>query len=242
MNPTIIRLLMGALALAIPAGHAAEPLSVSGIYPHLAVFNSDPKREKPEMECGLGTAVPWAGKLWITTYTSHALGRGNDKLFAILPDMSLEIRPESVGGTSACRMIHRESKQLFIASYAIDEAGKDRFSTPDATYVELICGRIGIRGMGPFDLTYAPDGWCGTVDGTRRTLVMSSPDQLTRPMLLLDGQVWASGIPDEPSPWRGREEVQFGLAAGVESGRQEFEVIPWQWPAMPPAPARAALP
>lgn len=106
--------------------HAAVPLSVSGIYPHLTVFNSDPKREKPEMECGLGAAVPWAGKLWSTTYTSHALGRGNDKLFAILPDMSLEIRPESVGGTSACRMIHRESRQLFIASYSIDEAGKVR--------------------------------------------------------------------------------------------------------------------
>lgn len=105
---------------------ARESLQVSGIYPHLTVFNSDPKREKPEMECGLGSAVPWAGKLWSTTYTSHALGRSNDKLFAILPDMSLEIRPESVGGTSACRMIHRESRQLFIASYAIDEAGKVR--------------------------------------------------------------------------------------------------------------------
>ncbi len=103
-----------------------EPLSVSGIYPHLTVFNSDPKREKPEMECGLGAAVPWAGKLWSTTYTSHALGRGNDKLFAVRPDMTLEIRPESVGGTSACRMIHRESRQLFIASYAIDDAGKVR--------------------------------------------------------------------------------------------------------------------
>jgi hypothetical protein len=108
------------------AAHAAEPLSVSGIYPHLTVFNSDPKREKPEPECGLGAVVPWAGKLWSTTYTSHALGRGSDKLFAVLPDLSLEIRPESVGGTSACRMIHRESKQLFIASYVIDEAGKVR--------------------------------------------------------------------------------------------------------------------
>jgi hypothetical protein len=75
-----------------------------------------------------------------------------------------------------------------------------------------------------------------------RTLVMSSPNQLTRPMLLLDGQVWASGIPDEPAPWRGRSEVQFGLAAGVESGKQDLKVVQWQWPAMPPAPARAALP
>lgn len=117
--------LVASLLLAV-FSHAADPLSVSGIYPHLTVFNSDPKRERSAMECGLGAAVPWAGKLWSTTYTSHDLGRGNDKLFAILPDMSLEIRPESVGGTSACRMTHRESRQLFIASYAIDEAGKVR--------------------------------------------------------------------------------------------------------------------
>jgi hypothetical protein len=117
--------LAASLLLAV-CSHAADPLSVSGIYPHLTVFNSDPKRERSAMECGLGAAVPWAGKLWSTTYTSHDLGRGNDKIFAILPDMSLEIRPESVGGTSACRMIHRESRQLFIASYAIDEAGKVR--------------------------------------------------------------------------------------------------------------------
>jgi hypothetical protein len=123
MKPLI---LITIVALCIGAAPAAEPLSVSGIYPHLTVFNSDPKREKPEMECGLGAAVPWAGKLWSTTYTSHALGKSGDKLFAVLPDMSLEFRPESVGGTSACRMIHCESKQLFIASYAIDEAGKVR--------------------------------------------------------------------------------------------------------------------
>ena len=61
-------------------------------------------------------------------------------------------------------------------------------------------------------------------------------------MLLLDGQIWASGIPDETSPWRGREEVQFGLAAGVESGRQKFQVVEWQWPPLPPVPARASLP
>jgi hypothetical protein len=117
---------LAASLLLVVCSHAADPLSVSGIYPHLTVFNSDPKRERSAMECGLGAAVPWAGKLWSTTYTSHDLGRGNDKLFAILPDMSLEIRPESVGGTNACRMIHRESRQLLIASYAIDEAGKVR--------------------------------------------------------------------------------------------------------------------
>jgi hypothetical protein len=29
--------------------------------------------------------------------------------------------------------------------------GKVRFSTPEVTYMELTCGSIGIRGMGPFD-------------------------------------------------------------------------------------------
>ncbi|MHB1033618.1 MAG: hypothetical protein ACYC35_16550 [Pirellulales bacterium] len=99
-----------------------------------------------------------------------------------------------------------------------------------------------IRGMGPFDLTYAPEGWSATVDGTRRTLVMSPPDKRIRPMLLLDGQVWASGIPDDPSPWRGRAEPQFGFAAGVKAGKQELRVVEWQWLALPSVPARAALP
>jgi hypothetical protein len=121
------------------------------------------------------------------------------------------------------------------------ESGTVRFSTPDATLVEMTCGTIGIRGMGPFDLTYSPTEWSGTVDGTRRTLVMSVPEKLIRPMLLLDGQVWASGIPDEPSPWRGRNEPQFGFAAGVESGKQALKVVEWQWPALPPVPARALL-
>ena len=121
------------------------------------------------------------------------------------------------------------------------EGGAVRFSAPDATLIEMTCGTIGIRGMGPFDLTYNPTGWSGMVDGTRRTLVMSFPEKLIRPMLLLDGQVWASGIPDEPTPWRGRNEPQFGFAAGVESGKQAFKVVEWQWPALPPVPARASL-
>jgi hypothetical protein len=55
-----MRLLVAVLFAAGPAwaqSHSAQPLSISGIYPHLTVFNSDPKRERPEMECGLGAAV-----------------------------------------------------------------------------------------------------------------------------------------------------------------------------------------
>lgn len=137
MNPTISQIIVSALvfgwvtALQLPAQDNTQPVHVSGIYPHLTVFNSDPKREKPEPECGLGAVVPWAGKLWSMTYTSHALGKGNDKLFAVGPDMSLEMRPESVGGTHACRMIHRESQQLFIGCYAIDSTGGVRVIARD---------------------------------------------------------------------------------------------------------------
>jgi hypothetical protein len=121
------------------------------------------------------------------------------------------------------------------------DGGEIRFSAPDATLVELICGPHGVRGMGPFDLTVSPQGWSGTVDGARRTLMLSTPETLVRPMLLLDGNVWASGSADEPSPWRGRPEVQFSFAAGVEAGPQRLEVAESRWLPMPPAPARAKL-
>jgi hypothetical protein len=72
LNPRFMRFLV-ALLLATQAwaqAQPAAPLSVSGIYPQLTVFNSDPKRERPEMECGLGAVVPWAGKLWSTTFSA----------------------------------------------------------------------------------------------------------------------------------------------------------------------------
>ncbi len=36
---------------------SAAPRNVSGVYPHLAMFNE-------EGECGTGAVVPWAGRLW----------------------------------------------------------------------------------------------------------------------------------------------------------------------------------
>ncbi|MCX7935196.1 MAG: hypothetical protein N3A66_08070, partial [Planctomycetota bacterium] len=114
------------------------------------------------------------------------------------------------------------------------DGGKIRFSAPDAAFVEMSCGKVGIRGMGPFDLTASEDGWTGTVEGVRRTLVMSTPEKLIRPMLLLNGKVWASGIADEPSPWRGRKDLQFSFAAGLDHGKHKLEVVEWRWPPLPP--------
>jgi hypothetical protein len=100
--------LTAASALAAPA-----PFQISGIYPHLAVFNQ-------EHECGTGAVVPWADRLWVITYAPHKPRGSSDKLYEITPDLQQIVRPESIGGTPANRFIHRESQQLFIGPYAID--------------------------------------------------------------------------------------------------------------------------
>jgi len=47
----------------------------------------------------------------------------SDKLYEISPGLELKVRPESIGGTPANRMIHRESNQLFIGPYVISDKG-----------------------------------------------------------------------------------------------------------------------
>jgi hypothetical protein len=114
--------LVVALAAAIPfqaALSAEQKPSVSGIYPHLAMFND-------EGECGTGAVVPWADRLWAITYAPHMPQGSSDKLYEITPALEQIIRPESIGGTPANRLIHRESQQLFIGPYAIGANGNVR--------------------------------------------------------------------------------------------------------------------
>ena len=85
----------------------------SGIYPTLAYYNN-------EGECGTGAVVPWADRLWVISYGPHLPFGSSDKLYEITLDLQKNVRPESIGGTPANRMIHRESNQLFIGPYAID--------------------------------------------------------------------------------------------------------------------------
>jgi hypothetical protein len=73
-----------------------------------------------EGECGTGAVVPWADRLWVITYGPHLPFGSSDKLYEITPDLKHVVRPESVGGTPANRMIHDESQQLFIGPYVID--------------------------------------------------------------------------------------------------------------------------
>ncbi|MDB6074699.1 MAG: hypothetical protein JWO89_2339, partial [Verrucomicrobiaceae bacterium] len=109
---------------------AVEPVSLSGIYPELAMFNN-------EGECGTGAVVPWAGKLWVVTYAPHMPKGSSDKLYEIGKDMRQTVRPESVGGTPANRMIHRESNQLFIGPYVIDAQAGVRVITPTQMFGRL---------------------------------------------------------------------------------------------------------
>jgi hypothetical protein len=79
-----------------------------------------------EGECGTGAVVPWANRLWAVTYAPHMPSGSSDKLYEITPDLQQIIRPESIGGTPANRMIHNESQQLFIGPYAINAQGDVR--------------------------------------------------------------------------------------------------------------------
>jgi hypothetical protein len=114
-------LLLAACNPAIVENKKAEDkwVNVSGIYPHLAYYND-------EGECGTGAVVPWADKLWVITYGPHLPFGSSDKLYEIDKDLNMVVRPESIGGTPANRMIHKESKQLFIGPYAISKEGAVR--------------------------------------------------------------------------------------------------------------------
>ncbi len=111
-SPTFLAL----LCLPFAALAAEAPPQWSGIYPSLATFNN-------EGECGTGAVVPWADRLWVISYGPHLPYGSSDKLYEITPDLRQIVRPESVGGTPANRMIHPESQQLIIGPYFI---GADR--------------------------------------------------------------------------------------------------------------------
>ena len=114
---------VSAAFLLVPCAEASGVECVSGVYPHLAMFNG-------EGECGTGAVVPWAGDLWVITYGPHCPVGSTDKLYRIRPDLTQEIFPGSVGGTPANRLIHRETNQLLIGPYVIDGKGNVRVVLP----------------------------------------------------------------------------------------------------------------
>jgi hypothetical protein len=97
-------------------------LRIGGVYPHLAYYND-------EGECGTGAVVPWADKLWVITYGPHLPFGSSDKLYEIDANLNQIVRNESIGGTPANRMIHKESEQLFIGPYVMNKQGDVRSIT-----------------------------------------------------------------------------------------------------------------
>ena len=83
-----------------------------------------------EGECGTGAVVPWAGSLWAVTYGPHCPVGSSDKLYQITPDLKQIVRAESVGGTPANCLVHRETNQLLIGPYVIDAKGNVRVVPP----------------------------------------------------------------------------------------------------------------
>lgn len=134
MKRILVPFFLGFL-LAQPGLHSSkaavpQPLQISGVYPHLVMWND-------EKECGTGALVPWQGRLWAITYAPHQPGGSSDKLYEITPDLKQIIRPESVGGTPANRMIHRESGQLLIGPYLIDSMRRVRVIPPERMFGRL---------------------------------------------------------------------------------------------------------
>lgn len=108
---------------------------ISGVYPHLTTYAQSRVdglfNRADSSECGIGAIVPWAGKLWMVTYAPHKPMGSDHKLYSIDPDsMKMTIHKESVGGTPAGRMIHVESKQLFIGHHVISSEGHVRTIQP----------------------------------------------------------------------------------------------------------------
>lgn len=128
-RPNALQVMLFAL-LSVCAAPAAPHLGVSGVYPHLGFSNQ-------EGECGTGAVVPWADRLWVISYGPHLPFGSSDKLYEITPDLQKIIRPESVGGTPANRMIHRESNQLIIGPYLIDAQRNVRVIPPTKMFGRL---------------------------------------------------------------------------------------------------------
>ena len=99
-------------------------LEFSGIYPHMAVTNNVGN------ESGIGAVVNWADRLWFITYPAHKFDGSDDRLYAVDAKLNMTPRPESVGGTHANRLFHRESNQMIIGPYFIDAKGAVRVVPP----------------------------------------------------------------------------------------------------------------
>ncbi|HWL10496.1 MAG TPA: hypothetical protein VNQ76_18975 [Planctomicrobium sp.] len=121
--------------------HQSGPLKISGVYPHLTtygIYSQNGAHTLPgHDECGIGAVVPWADQLWMINYAPHRPRGSEHKLYSVDNHLKLTIHPESVGGTPAARMIHRESNQLLIGPYLISAEGQVRVIPPSVMPIRV---------------------------------------------------------------------------------------------------------
>lgn len=135
--------------------------------------------------------------------------------------------------TAASGPVRAEGRDALIEI----EGDRVRFVVPDRQYVRLSVAGVGVRGTGPFDLSFAPDRIAGTVDGPTRTLVTTWPAKITRPMYRIDGRRWYAGWTDDPAFSKTPDRPEWAIAFGVLDGPQRVDVSEWQFmppPAKPP--------
>ena len=113
-----------------------------------------------------------------------------------------------------------------------------RFMARESTYVKLSVGNVGVRGVGPFDLTFTQTGISGKVTGRMRSLVTTWPEGIVRPMYRMDGVRWCMGWADDHSIAKGTPAPQLGLAFAVTDGPHDIEVIETTYIDLPPVPQR----
>jgi hypothetical protein len=99
-------------------------VNVSGVFPDLAqVGDFGP----PRSELGVGSLMPWNGKLYVQNYNSHKARSGAGvSLRRIEPDLTMEIVPETLGvdGTYTNRFVHFPTSQLVLGPHVIDREHK----------------------------------------------------------------------------------------------------------------------
>lgn len=112
------RLVLLALLAATAGAQEPPPVPLAGghVLPHLTVMA---KGSGSDSEAGIGALIPWADRLWAVGYVAHKSGEGVG-LYEIDAKFGMQRHPASVTGTFANRMVHWESKQVFIGPYVID--------------------------------------------------------------------------------------------------------------------------
>ncbi|HEY9335717.1 MAG TPA: hypothetical protein VIQ79_14890 [Kribbella sp.] len=94
-------------------------MNISGVFPHLAQIGDF---GPPRSELGVGSLMPWNGKLYVQNYNSHKAASGAGvSLRRIDADLSMEIVPETLGvdGTYTNRFVHFPTSRLVLGPHVI---------------------------------------------------------------------------------------------------------------------------